>query len=61
METWDNYFANASQAVEHTVAQDGSFAFIFDRPMLQYWKGTVTYYNNRPFVERGAIDLAPLA
>ncbi|XP_064645705.1 glutamate receptor 2-like isoform X2 [Lineus longissimus] len=39
MESWGNYFKSASEAVEYTVKEDGKFAFIFDRPMLEFWKG----------------------
>ena len=39
MRKWNTYFTDRSEAVEYAAEQNGSFAFLYDYPVLQYWKG----------------------
>lgn len=35
----NNYCKNARYCVDKAIQQNGSFAFIYDMPSIQYWKG----------------------
>ena len=39
MNGWGLFFETAEEAVNYTIRSRGNFAFLYDLPTLEYWKG----------------------
>ncbi len=51
MRKWNTYFTDRTEAIQFTAEQNGSFAFLYDYPVLQYWKGNGNVHISYCFIE----------